>query len=110
MREEVGSRLIPDVTYVSMKYAVRLSLMPLPCSSAAGRSERMILFATLLENSWKFLISVGSLRRASKVGENKIDYGSRIVTMEFDSKRFWKLTTALGRKLSDGRLVLQNYF
>ena len=28
---------------------------------------------TLLKNSWKFLISVGNLRRASKVGENKID-------------------------------------
>ena len=25
--------------------------------------------------------------------------------MEFDNKSFWKFTTALGRKLSDGRLV-----
>ena len=24
--------------------------------------------------------------------------------MEFENKRFWKFTTALGRKLSDGRL------
>ena len=31
---------------------------------------------TLLENSWKFLISVGNLRRASKVEKNKIDWKS----------------------------------
>ena len=29
---------------------------------------------------------------------------SRIIPTEFDNKRFWKFTTALGRKLSDGRL------
>ena len=30
--------------------------------------------------------------------------GIRVITMEFDNKRFWKFTMALGRKLSGGRL------
>ena len=30
--------------------------------------------------------------------------------MEFDNKRFWKFTTALGRKLSDGRLFFTKLF
>ena len=38
-----------------------------------------------------------------KWGKTKL-IGSRIITMEFDYKRFWKFTTALGSKLSDGRL------
>ena len=62
----------------------------------------------MLDNIWKFLISVGNLRRASKEGKNMI--GSRIITMEFDNKRFWKFTTALGRKLSDGRLFFTKLF
>ena len=36
--------------------------------------------------------------------------GSRIITMEFDNTRFWKFTTALGRKLSDGRLFFTKLF
>ena len=44
-----------------------------------------------------------------KWGETKL-IGSRIITMEFDNKRFWKFTTALGRKLSDGRLFFTKLF
>ena len=36
--------------------------------------------------------------------------GSRIITTEFDNKRFWKFTMALGRKLSDGRLFFTKLF
>ena len=40
----------------------------------AAPLSQTIIHHTLLENSWKFLISVGNLRHASKVGENKIDW------------------------------------
>ena len=30
--------------------------------------------------------------------------------MEFENKSFWKFTTALGRKLSDGRLFFTKLF
>ena len=55
------------------------------------------------------MISVGNLRRASKVGKTKL-IGSRIITMEFDNKSFGEFTTALGRKLSDGRLFFTKLF
>ena len=64
----------------------------------------------LLENISKFLISVGNLRRASKVGKKTKLIGSRIITPEFDNKSFWKFTTALGRKLPDGRLFYTKLF
>ena len=47
----------------------------------------VVLWDSLLENSWKFLISVGNLRRASKLRAKKL-IGSRIITMEFDNKSF----------------------
>ena len=44
-------------------------------------------------------------------GEKAKLIGSRIITiMEFENKRFWKLTTELGRKLSDGRLFFTLLF
>ena len=36
--------------------------------------------------------------------------GSRIRTLEFDNKSIWKFTTALVRKLSDGRLFFTKLF
>ena len=44
-----------------------------------------------------------------KWGKTKL-IGSRIVTIEFDNKSFWKFTTALGRKLSDGHLFFTKLF
>ena len=44
-----------------------------------------------------------------KWGKTKL-IGSRIITVGFDNKSFWKFTTALGRKLSDGRLFLTKLF
>ena len=49
------------------------------------------------DSCWKFT----TLHQ--KWGKTKL-IGSRTITTEFDNKSFWKFTTALGRKLSDGRL------
>ena len=69
---------------------------------AASTTDKFSIHTTLLENSWKFLIYVGTLRPASKVGKTKL-IGNRIA-MEFNNKSFWKFTTAVGIKVSDGRL------
>ena len=44
-----------------------------------------------------------------KWGKTKL-IGSRITTIEFDNISFWKVTTALGRKISDGRLFFTKLF
>ena len=55
------------------------------------------------DSCWKFT----TLHQ--KWGKTKL-IGSRTITTEFDNKSFWKFTTALGRKLSDGRLFFTKLF
>ena len=44
-----------------------------------------------------------------KWGQTKL-IGCRIITIDFDNKRFWKFTTALGRTLSGKRLFFTKLF
>ena len=65
---------------------------------------------TLLENKIRnsgFLLEIYDVHQN---WEKPKLIGSRIITIEFYNKSCWKFTTALGRKLSDGRLFFTKLF